>query len=266
MPDQDTTYRELLLTPLRKCADFTPKFGGGASGLGLELAGFQALYGADPLYSWMGFDSPLMYAAHKAAGGMTSLYRQLGIGCERLFRAVIRDNLGLTDKESRWEYELAAADGGVRRQALDGRIDLRHLPEGDSKDRVTAWLGDMQQRLHIETEIVGAVFEIRQGYKSKDSKRQNADLANAAKAISVKYLPVLTVISAQLDGDLRIRYQVGKWGVLAGTVDRAATRFESTFTFSTEILGYDLRAFFERNVSVLRDEVGKVLRGLLEAK
>lgn len=266
MPSEDERYRELLLEPLRKCADYTPKFGGGQSGLGLDIDGFTALYGADPLYSWMGFDSPLMYAAHKAAGGMTSLYRQLGIGCERLFRTVIRDNLGLTEEQARWEYELAAADGGVRRQSLDGRIDLRHLPDGEAKDRVAQWLADMQQRLRIETDIVGAVFEVRQGYKSKDSKRQNADLANAAKAISVKYLPVLTVISSQLDGDLRIRYQVGKWGVLAGTVDCAATKYENTFTFCTEVVGYDLRAFFERNVSDLRDEVTAVLKGLLEAK
>jgi hypothetical protein len=34
------------------------------------------MYGADPFCSWVGLDSPLMYAAHKAAGGMTSVYRQ----------------------------------------------------------------------------------------------------------------------------------------------------------------------------------------------
>lgn len=29
----------------------------------------------------------MMYAAHKAAGGMTSVYRQIGIECERLYSA-----------------------------------------------------------------------------------------------------------------------------------------------------------------------------------
>jgi hypothetical protein len=40
------------------------------------------MYGADPFYHWVGLDSQLMYAAHKVAGGMTSIYRHLGIGCQ----------------------------------------------------------------------------------------------------------------------------------------------------------------------------------------
>jgi hypothetical protein len=47
-----------------------------------------------------------MYAAHKAAGGMTSVYRQLGIGCERLFRGVIQDSLSLTAEQANWEYSV----------------------------------------------------------------------------------------------------------------------------------------------------------------
>ena len=99
-------YRELILEPLRKCAEYTPKFGQTQGTAGYTLDDFTRTYGADPLYSWIGFDSPLMYAAHKAAGGMTSLYRQLGIGCERLFRRIIRDQLGLTEKPN-WNYEVA---------------------------------------------------------------------------------------------------------------------------------------------------------------
>jgi len=36
-----------------------------------------------------------------------------------------------------------------------------------------------------------AVFEVRQGYKSMDSKRQAADIANAAQALTKSRLPVL---------------------------------------------------------------------------
>jgi len=63
---------------------------------------------ADPLYHWMGLDSPLMFAAHKAAGGMTSVYRQLGIGCERIFRQVLQDELELTDAQVAWSNNFSA--------------------------------------------------------------------------------------------------------------------------------------------------------------
>lgn len=39
---------------------------GGSDEVNLER--FTALYGADPLYHWVGLDSPLMFAAHNAAG------------------------------------------------------------------------------------------------------------------------------------------------------------------------------------------------------
>src|SRR3989338_1710255 len=194
--DQDKVYRELILEPLRKCADYTPKFGQGQGENGYTLEDFERVYGADPLYSWIGFDSPLMYAAHKAAGGMTSLYRQLGIGCERLFRQVIRDQLGLTAEQANWSYEVAEESGTVRTLYLDGRILLQDIQSTVAKKRVATWLKEMRAKLKILTPIEGAVFEVRQGYKSKDSKRQNADLHNAAQAIAEKYIPVLNLISA----------------------------------------------------------------------
>jgi hypothetical protein len=80
----DSTYLNILLEPLATCKRYKPKFGHGA---GLSLAEFQTLYQADPFYTWFGFDSPLLYAAHKASGGMTSVYRQVGIGCQRLSNA-----------------------------------------------------------------------------------------------------------------------------------------------------------------------------------
>jgi hypothetical protein len=77
MPDgNDAKYLDLLLSTIRVCADYQPKLGHGRKA-GYSLEDFRALYGADPFYSWFGLDSPLMYAAHKAAGGMTSIYRQM---------------------------------------------------------------------------------------------------------------------------------------------------------------------------------------------
>jgi hypothetical protein len=105
MPN-DAKYLELILNPIRVCAQYKPKFGQGAKGDGLTLAQFQQLYQSDPFYSWFGLDNPMMYAAHKAAGGMTSVYRQIGIGCEKLFRVVLQDALNLNDADTIWSYEV----------------------------------------------------------------------------------------------------------------------------------------------------------------
>ena len=69
--DRDERYTEILLQPLRVCMAYQPMFGHGKKG-GLTLGEFQTMYRGDPFYNWIGLDSPLMYAAHKAAGGMTS--------------------------------------------------------------------------------------------------------------------------------------------------------------------------------------------------
>jgi hypothetical protein len=58
---------------------YKPRFGQGRE---ISLDEFRMLYRNDPFSSWFGRNTPLVYAAHKAAGGMTSLYRQIGTGCE----------------------------------------------------------------------------------------------------------------------------------------------------------------------------------------
>jgi hypothetical protein len=75
----ETLYLEKFLDPLKVCRNYRPKFGQGNSEEGLDITQFLSLYNSDPFYSWCGLNSNLMYAAHKAAGGMTSIYRQLGI-------------------------------------------------------------------------------------------------------------------------------------------------------------------------------------------
>lgn len=73
---REQRYLKILLDPLRASSRYKPMFGMGRKG-GLSLEQFRVMYRADPFYAWMGLDSPLMYAAHKAAGGMTSIYRQI---------------------------------------------------------------------------------------------------------------------------------------------------------------------------------------------
>src|SRR5690242_4453830 len=92
---RDEQYFMLLARALRTSAEYKPVLGQGKKG-GVTLEQFQTIYRADPFYSWVGLDSSLMYAAHKAAGGMTSIYRQIGIGCEAIFRRLLQDSLGLS--------------------------------------------------------------------------------------------------------------------------------------------------------------------------
>lgn len=267
---RDDQYVEIILSPLRKSADYLPKMGGPGE---VDLEGFRGLYGADPLYHWMGLDSPLMFSAHKAAGGMTSIYRQLGIGSERLFRQVLRDQLALAADQVKWSYEILPDSDGddapkgakTRVLSLDGRVELEDVDDAVARERIREWIDLQRSRLNISAPLKGAVFEVRQGYKSADSKRQNADLANAAQALGHGFLPVLTIMSTQINEAVHARYTTGNWSVLMGTVGEADP-VRSTYDFVNQVVGYDLAGFFERNTSRLRAGTEDILRALLEAK
>lgn len=75
MNGTDDDYLQIILDAIRVCAQYKPKFGQGAKGGGLTLEEFQELYQADSFYNWFGLDNPMMYAAYKAAGGITSVCR-----------------------------------------------------------------------------------------------------------------------------------------------------------------------------------------------
>lgn len=110
----------------------------------------------------------------------------------------------------------------------------------------------------------GAVFEVRQGYKSKDSKRQNADIDNIAVAWANGYLPVFAIFSSQIDADLVLRYRNSRGGMIIGVTSGSSQI--SLFVFSKEVLGYDLADFFHRNSEVIKSEVYSTLEVLLRAE
>lgn len=263
---REERYFQLLSVALRACANYRPMFGKGRKG-GLSLEQFQALYGADPFYSWIGLDSPLIYAAHKAAGGMTSIYRQLGIGGEWVFRNVLQDSLGLSSEQAVWSYQVSDAKGNSRTLTLDGRIHLDHVAHPEARSRVQQWVIEAAEQLRLNRQmrdqLNGVVFEVRQGYKSKDSKRQNADIANASNAYTHFYMPVLVLLSTQIDQDVAVRYTQAQWLLLTGTTDGSATT--STYTFCREVLGYDLAGFYQTYADRIKAELETVLQTLLEA-
>lgn len=250
--DKDKAYLSLLLDPLLKCAKYKPKMGHGGD-IGVDLAEFRRMYQGDAFYNWFGLDNPLMYAAHKAAGGMTSVYRQIGAGCERLFRRVLCDQLNLTAEDCVWSYSIVGTNKKSRELSLDGRIPLDSVPDQSNRQRVAEWLKAAASDLNVDDAIAanlkGAVFEVRQGYKSKDAKRQNADISNAATAYTKAYLPCCVVLSTQFDGDLAARYRNEKWTLLVGDANSNNT-LGSTYAFMRDVVGYDLAAFFAQFESV----------------
>jgi len=261
MPSRDDErYVEILLNPLKECKKYKPAFGSNESG-GVTLTSFRTLYARDPLYHWVGLDDDLMYAAHKAAGGMTSIYRQLGIGCERLLRQIIKDSLGLTAEQVSWSYKYDKGDGKTAVHTLDARITTSDITNLERKEALTSWLARTSTSLGlIEQDLRGVVLEIRQGYKSADSKRQNADLRFGLRAYTeAAHLPVIMIVSTQASSAVCMRYRAANILVLTGCLNE----LNSTFAFFNDVVGYDLAAFFQRNTELLRNSFREILQALL---
>ncbi|HGN1344106.1 TPA: hypothetical protein ACKRMM_005947 [Pseudomonas aeruginosa] len=262
--NQNKHYYELFMEPIRKCKDYKPKLGGNDTS-GVDINKFKEIYGGDPFYSWIGLDSPLMYAAHKAAGGMTSIYRQIGIGCERLFREILFDTCLYEDKKyTNWSYDAITKSGKKKTLYLDGRLEINAIKSKKVIDNLNNWLDRYCSEINVEKPKKGIVFEVRQGYKSKDSKRQNADIDNATVAWANNYLPIFAIFSAQIDKDIFMRYINNRCGILCGIDD--GNDCISLFSFIKNILGFDIADFFISNSKEMKEEMNIILSKLLTAK
>jgi hypothetical protein len=139
----DRLYLKKFLDPIRVCRRYKPKFGLGNREEGIDLAGFLSIYGADPFYSWIGLDSNLMYAAHKAAGGMTSVYRQIGKGCENLFRQIVIDQTQYEDPQyAMWSYTTKTKNDKTKTLSLDARVEVSQIRNIQIRSRVVRWIAD----------------------------------------------------------------------------------------------------------------------------
>lgn len=268
--NKDAKYLEIFLNPVRSCMNYQPKFGQKDKGINLEK--FKELYHSDPFYSWIGLDCDLMYAAHKAAGGMTSIYRQIGAGCEHLFRQIIIDNVGYSSTDLViWSYDTTKSvmKNNVLKQerrtlTLDARLEFSEITNENILNSLHRWVQHYCKKIDANYPDNGVVFEVRQGYKSKDSKRQNADIENVAIAWSKGYLPIFAIFSRQIDEDNMQRYLNSRAGVLLGLTD--GDNQSSLFLFCKDILGYDLAGFFHRNSHIIKAEIEIVLQKLLSAE
>ena len=260
----EAVYIKKFLDPLKVCKKYKPKMGQGSKEEGVSLDSFLVLYGADPFYAWIGLDSELMYSAHKAAGGMTSVYRQIGKGCEALFREIIINSCAYTDpKFANWSYKAQTKSDKEKTLSLDGRLEVDEIKNPKVKENVIKWISAYCKALDAQIPSKGVVFEVRQGYKSKDSKRQNGDIDNIAVAWSQGYLPVFAIFSGQIDGDLVLRYKNDRGGIIIGKTNGSS--LDSLFTFCNEVLEFDLADFFKRNSDVIKKEMHETLKALLSA-
>lgn len=259
-------YVEILTTPLQVCRRYKPGFGK-SNAEGVSLAEFREMYGADPLYSWIGLDSDEIYAAHKAAGGITSFYRQLGIGCERLVREILIDKFALDSDEATWSYTYANAAGDTAKLSLDARIDVRLGTTKKRSNQIESWLSNAGELLNLSDDAVGklfgAVFEVRQGYKSADAKRQNADLRNGIRAYNEGYLPVVMILSNQINSTVSRRYTNGQILVLSGEMNDDENK--CTYAFFKKVIGFDLAGFLIENRTVIQKEIKDILKNIIRA-
>ena len=262
----DARFIETFLEPIRVCSNYRPAFGQSGSD-GIDLPTFQELYGGDPFYAWIGLDDPLVYTAHKTAGGLTSVYRQIGVGTERLLREIIRDTLGLDETQTAWRYQYGKPDGKKGIHILDARISLGDLDEV-RRQLLTEWIFSVGPHIGLNAvklrRINGVVFEIRQGYKSADSKRQNADLRFGMSAYQEGLLPAFMILSRQVSETVIGRYKNNNMAVMTGILTNDPQA--STFAFFKQVIGYDLAAFFKRNTETLKTEVLRIVHALLSAR
>lgn len=255
---------EIFLEPLRECMGYKPKFGR-SDKEGLDLLGFQNIYGQDLFYSTLGLDIEPMYLAHKASGGITSIYRQLGVGCERVFRTILMNELKLTDEDVNYSYDKMRSDGSVQKLSLDARIPVNSVTS-PAKERIIEWTIKLQEQLGFEipiNTIKGCTFEVRQGYKSADSKRQNADIANALKSYSDLYVPVVFVFSNQVSEQVVSRYLNNRIGVLRGVGGNDTS--VCSYAFLREIIGFDFLEYMTKNKENLRSEIETIVSTLISS-
>lgn len=265
---RDEAYRRLITDALATCRDYQPKFGKTKP---QSKQDFLNTYGADPLYHWVGFDSPTLYAAHKAAGAMTSIYRQLGIGVERLFRHILMDEYVLTEEQANWQYDYVKPNGKTATRYMDGRIDRKMveanveagiLPKSKLDD-LDEWLKTASTIMKVNGLINGVVFEVREGYKSADSKRQNGDIDNKDNIEQMGgYLSSMALISSQINETVRKRYQNNGVLLLSGELS-SNDAHKSIYAFMDQVVGYDWKGFFDRNSPIIRTETQKTFDVLL---
>jgi hypothetical protein len=62
-------------------------------------------------------------------------------------------DLGLTENQAKWSYQVQTLSGRTRTLSLDGRIELASLGNETQKERVSDWLYQVADYLDIDSTI-----------------------------------------------------------------------------------------------------------------
>lgn len=206
-PLADHEVLEALWGPLlRVNPDLNPKMGTGKQ---VDVNQFLSIYRTDPLYGQIGFASESVYAAHRALTRLTSLYRNVGTGTEAMVKLFIERCLGIPAASHMWGYEYSF-NGSARKRHLDGAIRFRQVRDVNARRRLRRWVAN------VDPTATGVVLEVREGYKSSDAKRMNGDKDAVLAARADGLVPVMLVLSNQIDVSIVATYLRHGWTVLAG--------------------------------------------------
>jgi hypothetical protein len=206
---------------------------------------------ADPFMHWFGLNTSIVSSARARAGLVTSIYRQIGLGCERLLVRLVQDKFGIPSGSCAWSQVVEG-----QRRSLDACLRFADVEQRSTELR--AWVAAACVALDIPQCETGVVFEVRQGHKSGDSKRQLGDKKNAAKALQEGFLPVMLVFSTQLPKATHQRYERDGWLVLTGRMGGGPLK--STYAFFRDVVDFDLALFLEDH----QDRLQAIVQNLMK--
>ena len=254
-------YLDILLGRIMTCGRYAPKLGrGGGGGGGLPHAAFQDLCRGDRFCGRLGMNSPAVYAARKPSGGLASLCRQIKSGRGGVLRGILRGGLGLPAADVRRPFKASGMDVASRTPRPDAWVYLGGIRDVAARNRFHAWMRGASASIGVGSGAAGAprgaVFEARQGCKSRDSKRRTADMANAAMAHAQECLPCIAAPSSQTGSGILRQYRE-KWAVMTGA--DAGVLYTSTCDFVRGAVGHGLAGFFERSSEALQSEIDRVV-------
>jgi hypothetical protein len=142
---------------------------------------------------------------------------------------------------------------------------MNEVTDDVKRCRVQAWITESARAVGIDDAIAaqlkGAVFEVRQGYKSADSKRQNADLSFGIHALKAGYLPCVLVFSGQVSETVVRRYRADGMYVLLGSSSSQAHM--DTRDFFRDVIGWDLVSWLDKQGDGIRNELESIVKYLL---
>ncbi len=258
-------YLDELLEPVRTCADLLPRLSAeaGSSNRVRHYHDYRMRFQADPIGQWCGLDSERIYVARRLSSAIDDLYHCLRIGYARMTRSVFRDCASYrSHHDSGWRYKITTRSGSTRVVSMDACLHLDKITNSKLRARTQDWLTICCRQLNGVIEPVkGAVFKTSTGYVAGGSREPYADLDSAGVAWAHGFMPVMAVYSSQYPDAAAAKYINSCWTVL--TADNRRNPASSLFSFYTNVLEFDLGAFFTVHAPSIQREIDDFLNRIM---